>query len=63
MTAASVVGFAALAVVAALLEVRARTGRGGATGASVVAATMRDTGGRVVVLAAWLWVGVHFLAR
>ena len=28
-----------------------------------VAACMRTTAGRVTVLAAWMWVGVHFLAR
>ena len=28
-----------------------------------VGAAMRTTAGRVLVLAAWLWLGLHFLAR
>lgn len=56
-------GFAALLVAALVLEVAARRGAGPATAAQAVAAALRSTPGRVLVLLAWLWLGVHFLAR
>ena len=56
-------GFAALLLAALVLEVAARRGAGPATAAQAVAAAMRSTPGRVTVLLAWLWLGVHFLAR
>lgn len=59
----SVAGFAALLMAGAALEVAARHGSGTASGPRTLAAAMRTTSGRVVVLAAWLWSGVHFLAR
>ncbi|WP_324277878.1 DUF6186 family protein [Blastococcus brunescens] len=58
-----VLAVVALAVAGAALEVSARRGRGGATVAQAIGAAMRTTPGRVTVLAAWLWLGVHFLAR
>ena len=61
MTAA--VGFAVLLLAALALEVAARRGAGPATVAQAVGAAMRSTSGRVAVLLAWLWLGVHFLAR
>lgn len=61
MTAA--VGFAVLLLAAVALEVAARRGAGPATAARAVGAAMRTTPGRVAVLLAWLWLGVHFLAR
>ncbi len=61
MTAA--VGFAVLLLAALALEVAARRGAGPATVAQAVGAAMRSTPGRVAVLLAWLWLGVHFLAR
>jgi hypothetical protein len=33
------------------------------TPGATIGAAMRTTAGRIVVLAAWLWVGLHFLAR
>jgi hypothetical protein len=34
-----------------------------ATAGQAIGAAMRATPGRVVVLLAWVWLGVHFLAR
>ena len=59
----AVVGFAVLLLAAVALEVAARRGAGPATAAQAVGAAMRTTPGRVAVLLAWLWLGVHFLAR
>ena len=56
-------GFAVLLVTALALEVAARRGAGPATAADAVGAAMRTTPGRVAVLLAWVWLGVHFLAR
>ena len=56
-------GFAALLLAALLLEAAARRGAGPATAAQALTAAMRSTPGRVTVLLAWLWLGVHFLAR
>ncbi|SNS17057.1 hypothetical protein SAMN06893096_102332 [Geodermatophilus pulveris] len=61
MTAAA--GFAVLLVAALLLETAARRGAGPATAAEAVGAAMRTTPGRLAVLFAWVWLGVHFLAR
>lgn len=60
---AAAVGYAALLVSAAALEIRARRGAGPATAGRAVAAAMRTTPGRAAVLLAWVWLGVHFLAR
>ncbi len=60
---AGVVLFTALLVAAAGLEVAARRGGAVATVGEAVAAAMRTTPGRVGVLAVWVWLGVHFLAR
>lgn len=57
------VRFAVLLLAALALEVAARCGAGPATAAQAVGAAMRTTPGRVAVLLAWLWLGVHFLAR
>ena len=62
-SAASVLGFGVLLVTALALEVAARHRRGPATAPRAVAAAMRTAPGRVLVLTAWLWSGVHFLAR
>lgn len=59
----SVIGFAALLVVGLALEATARRRPGRASAAQALAAAMRTTPGRAVVLAAWLWLGLHFLAR
>jgi hypothetical protein len=56
-------GFAVLLVTALALEAAARRGVGPATVADAVGAAMRTTPGRVAVLLAWVWLGVHFLAR
>jgi hypothetical protein len=60
---ASVIALAALLVTGLSLECSARRGRDGATAAQAVSAAMRTTPGRAMVLAAWIWLGVHFLAR
>ncbi|WP_100502130.1 DUF6186 family protein [Geodermatophilus chilensis] len=57
------VGFAALLLAALVLEAAARRGAGPATAAETVGAVMRTAPGRTAVLLAWLWLGVHFLAR
>ena len=57
------VGFAVLLVGALALEAAARRGVGPATVPEAVGAAMRTTPGRLAVLLAWLWLGVHFLAR
>lgn len=62
-TVISVVGFAALFVAGLALEATARRRPRRANAAQSLAAAMRTTSGRAVVLAAWLWLGVHFLAR
>ncbi len=56
-------GFAVLLVAALALEAAARRGAGPATVVEAVGAAMRTTSGRAAVLLAWVWVGVHFLAR
>ncbi len=62
-SAASLLGFGVLLVTALALEAAARRRRGPATARQAVAAAMRTAPGRVLVLTAWLWSGVHFLAR
>lgn len=62
-SAVSLLGFATLLVAALTLEVAARRRCGPATARGAVAAAMRRTPGRAAVLVAWLWLGVHFLAR
>ncbi|MDP9398501.1 MAG: DUF6186 family protein [Actinomycetota bacterium] len=60
---AGLLGFAALLVTGLALEVASRHRPGSATAAQALAAAMRTTPGRAAVLAAWVWLGVHFLAR
>jgi hypothetical protein len=62
-TAASIVGAVALLVAGLALECCARRRLGPATAAEALGAAMRTTAGRATVLIAWLWLGVHFLAR
>lgn len=61
--AASLLGFAALLVTGLALEVAGRRRPGASTAAQAVAAAMRTTPGRAAVMLAWVWLGVHFLAR
>ena len=60
---ASVVALALLVIAGLALELSARFGQDRVTAAQAVASAMRATPGRVIVLAAWVWLGVHFLAR
>ncbi|MGY1604569.1 DUF6186 family protein [Geodermatophilus sp. SYSU D00815] len=63
-TAVSLLGFAVLLAAAVALEGAARRRPDAAvTAARALGAAMRTTPGRVAVLAGWLWLGVHFLAR
>lgn len=62
-TTATVIALTLLVITGLALEWTARRGHDRATAAQAVAAAMRTTPGRVVVLTAWAWVGVHFLAR
>ncbi|MFW3169255.1 DUF6186 family protein [Geodermatophilus sp. CPCC 206100] len=59
----AVAGFVALGAAGAGLALAARHSPDRATPGQAVAAAMRTLPGRVAVLAAWLWLGVHFLAR
>jgi hypothetical protein len=56
-------GFAALLVAGLALDAAARWWALLPTAPAAVAASMRTTSGRVAVLATWVWLGVHFLAR
>ena len=56
-------GFAVLLAAALALEAAARRGSGPATVVEALGAALRTTPGRVAVLLAWVWLGVHFLAR
>jgi hypothetical protein len=60
---ASLIALAVLLVAYLALEVSARRGQGRATAAQAIGAAMRTTCGRITVLAVWIWLGVHFLAR
>jgi hypothetical protein len=61
---AIVAGFAAiLALVVAMDLVARRPGSGVRPLGVTLAAALRTRGGRIVVLAVWLWLGWHFLAR
>jgi hypothetical protein len=59
----SVVGVVCLVVGGLAIEACARRGLGPATAGRSLAAAMRTATGRAIVLLAWLWIGVHFLAR
>lgn len=61
---AVIAAFAAILTVVVAVDLRARRGRSGLRPLSAtLAAAMRPRAGRIVVLAAWLWLGWHFLAR
>lgn len=62
-TVVSLLALAVLALAGLALESAARRPGGPATAAQALGATMRSAPGRVLVLAAWIWLGVHFLAR
>jgi hypothetical protein len=62
-TATSVAGFLLLLAAGVALEWRARRLPERPTAARCLAATMRTTPGRVAVLAWWVWLGIHFMAR
>jgi ABC-type proline/glycine betaine transport system permease subunit len=59
----SVIALALLVLIGLALELAARRGHDRATAAQAVASAMRTTPGRAMVLTAWVWLGVHFLAR
>jgi hypothetical protein len=60
---ASLTALAVLLVACLALEFSARRAQRWATAAQAIGAAMRTTCGRITVLAAWIWLGVHFLAR
>ena len=62
-TAAGIVGVTCLLAAGLVIETWARRRPGPATAAQALGAAMRTTPGRATVLIAWLWLGVHFLAR
>lgn len=62
-SSAGILGFAALLVAGLALEIVSRRRPGAPTAGQALSAAMRTTRGRVVVLAAWVWLGVHFIAR
>jgi hypothetical protein len=61
--AVTVVGLLCLLLGGLALEVCARRGLGPATAGRTLSAAMRTTSGRAIVLLAWVWLGMHFLAR
>ena len=62
-TVLSLSGFVLLVAAGLTLEVLSRRRPERSTAPQALAAAMRTAPGRVVVLACWLWLGVHFLAR
>ncbi len=62
-SASSLLGLSLLIVTGLALELAGRSGRGTSTAGQAVSAAMRSLSGRILVLSAWLWLGVHFLAR
>jgi hypothetical protein len=62
-SAVCAVALTLLSVSGLALELSARRGDDRATVAQALGAAMRTTPGRAIVLAAWVWIGVHFLAR
>ena len=62
--AAIVAGFAAILALAVATDLFARRADSGVRPLSAtLAAALRSRGGRVLILAVWLWLGWHFLAR
>jgi hypothetical protein len=62
--AAIIAGFAAILLLAFAADLYARRpGSGVRPLSATVAAGLRTRAGRVVVFAAWLWLGWHLLAR
>ena len=61
-SAMTLAGYAVLAAAAVGLHVAARR-HGSATFGDAVVVTLRWPPARVLVLAAWLWVGWHFFVR
>ena len=59
----TVLGLVVLAAAGAVLELMARRAQGRPSAPQAIAAAMRTTPGRAAVLAGWLWLGIHFLAR
>jgi Family of unknown function (DUF6186) len=55
-------GYVVIAVVAIGVEIAARR-RGGTTFGEALAVVLRPWPARVVVVAAWLWLGWHLFAR
>ena len=62
-SASSLLGLSLLIVSGLALELAGRSGRGTPAAGQVISAAMRGLPGRILVLGAWLWLGVHFLAR
>ena len=55
-------GYAVIVAVAVGVEISARR-RGGATLGAALAVVLRPWPARVIVVAAWLWLGWHLFAR
>lgn len=62
-TTVSFVGVVCLIVGALALEACARRGLGPATAGRALSAATRSGYGRAIVFLAWVWIGIHFLAR
>jgi hypothetical protein len=62
--AAIIIGFAAILGLVIATDLFARRAKSSVRPLSAtLAAALRSRGGRIVILAAWLWLGWHFLAR
>lgn len=59
----AVLGLLVLLTAGVVLESTARRGHDRPSAAQAIGAAMRTTPGRAAVLATWLWLGIHFLAR
>ena len=62
-SASSLLGLSLIIVTGLALELAGRSGCGTSTAGQGVSAAMRSLPGRILVLSAWLWLGVHFLGR
>jgi hypothetical protein len=61
--AVALAGLLVLLVAGAALELSAWARRRVATAGQAIGAAMRTLPGRALMLLAWVWLGVHFLAR
>ncbi len=60
----TIAGYALVVALALVLQVAAWSGRGDVqTLGTVLSRVMRHRAGRIGIVAAWAWLGMHFFAR